>query len=79
MKSSIDMPQRPSGNDSSVTSSEMFDLALPVVREGEEPLPTADPTYAAQMRHARFLLRSQPPDFYARRLEAMNPERFTIP
>jgi hypothetical protein len=57
----------------------MFDLALPVVREGEEPLPTPDPTYAAQMRHARFLLRSQPPDFYARRLEAMNPARFTIP
>ena len=57
----------------------MFDLDLPVVREGEEPLATPEPTYAAQMRHARFLLRSQPPDFYARRLEAMNPERFTLP
>ena len=43
-KSSVDMPQRPSGNGSSVTSSEMFDLALPVVREGEEPLPTPEPT-----------------------------------
>jgi hypothetical protein len=57
----------------------MFDLALPVVREGEEPLPTSEPSYAAQMRHARFLQRSQPPDFYTRRLEAMNPARFTIP
>ncbi len=57
----------------------MFDLALPVVREGEEPLPAPEPTYAAQMRHARFLLRAQPPDFYDRRLAAMNPQPFQLP
>ena len=56
----------------------MFDLDLPVVREGEEPLPTPAATYVAQMRHAQFLLRSQPPDFYARRLEGMNPARFSL-
>ncbi len=54
----------------------MFDLALPIVRDGEEPLPSPEPSYAAQMRHARFLLRAQPPGFYQERLEAMNPERF---
>lgn len=56
----------------------MFDLNLPAVRDGEEPLATPEPTYAAQMRHARFLLRSQPPDFYDRRREAMNPARFSL-
>ncbi len=57
----------------------MFDLALPVVREDEEPLPTPEPTYAAQMRHARFLLRAQAADFYDRRLAAMNPAPFRLP
>ena len=73
------MPQRVSENDSSTTLAEIFELNLPVVQPGEEPLPTPRPSYEAQMRHAQFLLRAQPAGFHARRLAAMNPEPFHLP
>ena len=73
------MPRPASKNDSSTISHEIFDLNLPIVHPGEEPLPSPQPSYDMQMQHARFLLRAQPRDFYARRLAAMNPARFRLP
>jgi hypothetical protein len=52
------MPPTPPGNDSAAISSSLFDLDLPVVREGEEPLPLEEPSYEFMPAHARFLLES---------------------
>lgn len=52
------MPYQPSENDSSETLGNLFDLNLPVVREGEGPLPAPRPTWQAKMAHAEFLRRS---------------------
>ena len=70
------MPRRVLKTDSSTISNEIFDLNLPIVHPGEEPLPSPQPSYDMQMQHARFLLRAQPRDFYAHRLVAMNSEPF---
>lgn len=39
-------------------SNSLFDLNLPVVREGEEPLPLKEPSYELMREHALFLIRS---------------------
>lgn len=69
------MPVPPSVNGSVVTSSSLFDLNLPVVREGEGPTPAPVPSYEAMLAHARFLLRSD-----RRRSEPSrpNPEVFVL-
>jgi len=45
---------------SSTTSDSLHDLDLPVVREGEEPLPLDEPSYELTHAHALWLLRSAP-------------------
>jgi hypothetical protein len=72
------MPQRASKNDSSATSKTLFELDLPVVGTKDAPLPHPEPSFELQMQHAEFVLRSQPPDFYEKRLAAMNPEPFVL-
>lgn len=72
------MPHQPSANASSATSERIFDLNLPEVEPGNEPLPHPEPSYELQWRHARFLIKSQPTDFWDRRLELMNPEPFVL-
>ena len=52
------MPVPPSESASGATSKSLFDLDLPVIREGEEPLPSPAPSYELMLAHARFLLRS---------------------
>jgi hypothetical protein len=52
------MPPTPSENASAATSRSLYDLDLPVVREGEEPLPLEEPSYEFMLAHARFLLNS---------------------
>lgn len=37
---------------------DIYDLDLPVVREGEEPLPLGEPSYELMLAHARFLIDS---------------------
>lgn len=39
-----------------MTSSSLFDLDLPVVKEGNEPEPAPAPSYETLLEHARFLL-----------------------
>jgi len=39
-----------------MTSSSLFDLDLPVVKEGNEPEPATAPSYETLLEHARFLL-----------------------
>ena len=67
------MQPTPSANDSYKTSISLFDLDLPVVREGEGPLPLEEPSYELMLQHARFLLRSggQP-------ISRPNPEPFVL-
>jgi hypothetical protein len=43
-----------------MTSSSLYDLDLPVVREGEGPLPAPAPSYETMLAHARFLIKSAP-------------------
>ncbi|MDD5200349.1 MAG: hypothetical protein PHC88_11175 [Terrimicrobiaceae bacterium] len=52
------MPVPPSANGSAATSGSLFDLDLPVVREGEAPWPAPAPSYETMLAHARFLLDS---------------------
>jgi len=52
------MPQNPSENDSNATWASSFDLDLPVVREGEGPIPASPPSYELMLMHARFLVDS---------------------
>jgi len=52
------MPHQPSGNASSETSDSLFDLNLPVVGEGEGPLPAPPPSYQTMLAHAAFLRRN---------------------
>ena len=73
------MPHPASKSDSSATSSGLFDLDLPEVATGEGPLPNPEPTFAAQIEHAVFLLSTRRPDFYEKRLARMNPEPFRLP
>lgn len=73
------MPHPVSKNDSSAISSGLFDLDLPEVVEGEGPLPNPEPTFAAQIEHAMFLLSTRRPDFYEQRLARMNSEPFRFP
>lgn len=72
------MPHQASANDSLVISDDLFDLSLPEIQDGEGPVPQPEPSFALQMRHARFLLVSGGRNQYADRLEAMNPEPFTL-
>jgi hypothetical protein len=67
------MPRQRSANDSCATSSDLFDLDLPVVREGEAPEAAPPPSYEAMLAHARFLLES---GLAARR--SPNPEPFVM-
>jgi hypothetical protein len=57
----------------------LFDFDLPDVGVGEGPLPNPEPTFAAQIEHALFLLSTRRPDFYEQRLARMNPEPFRLP
>jgi hypothetical protein len=52
------MPATPPGSGSAATSSSLFDLDLPVVREGEAPEPAPAPSYELMLAHARFLIDS---------------------
>ncbi len=72
------MPHPASENDSSVISDDLFDLDLPEIKDGEGPLACPAPSFDLQMRHARFLLSTQPADFYEKRLASMNPEPFVL-
>jgi hypothetical protein len=69
------MAPTPSAPVSSATSDSLYDLDLPVVREGEEPLPLEEPSYELMRAHARWLLRSQPPHSPAAQ---PNPEPFVL-
>jgi hypothetical protein len=44
-----------------VTSDSIYDFDLPVVREGEGPLPLDEPSYELQRAHALWLLRATTP------------------
>ncbi len=59
-------------------SEDIYNLNLPIIHEGEEPLPLGPPTYEAQMAHARFLIRNAASDFWEKRLARMNPEPFRL-
>jgi hypothetical protein len=57
----------------------LFDLNLPEIGPGDEPLPAPAPGWKEQFAHAEFLLSCQPPDFHEKRLARMNPEPFVLP
>jgi hypothetical protein len=69
------MAQTPSAKDSDATSDSLYDLNLPVVREGEEPLPLEEPSYELMRAHALWLLRTQKPPLEPSR---PNPEPFVL-
>lgn len=69
------MDQTPSANSSAATSGSIYDLDLPVVREGEEPLPLEEPSYELQRAHALWLLRATTPPHPP---SIPNPEPFTL-
>ncbi len=73
------MPQTAYENDCSPISNDLFDLDLPVIGPGEEPLPSPKANFLEQMAHAHFLLSCQPTDFFKKRLAQMNPEPFVMP
>jgi hypothetical protein len=73
------MPQNPSANACSPISNDLFDLNLPEIGPGDEPLPAPAPGWKEQFAHAEFLLSCQPPDFHEKRLARMNPEPFVMP
>ena len=50
------MPHPASENDSSATSSDLFDLNLPEIGPGEGPLDHPEPTFDEQIEHAKMLL-----------------------
>jgi hypothetical protein len=50
------MPRPASENDSSATSSDLFDLNLPEIGPGEGPLDHPEPTFDEQIAHAKMLL-----------------------
>jgi len=52
------MPTPPSVNGFTATSNSLFDLDLPVIREGEGPGAAPSPSYELALVHARFLLDS---------------------
>lgn len=75
------MPHPPSEPDSSGTpgkfsKEELFDLNLPEVRPGEEPLPSEGFTYEAQMAHARFLLSTKSEAYFEEREKLRQTEPF---
>lgn len=76
------MPHTPSKNDSSGTcpdnTESLFDLNLPVVEEGDEPLLPENPSWEAQMAHARFLISTKTPEYWEERLARMNTEPFEM-
>lgn len=72
------MPPKASVNACSATFDDMFDLNLPEIKEGEEPLPSPKPGWEEQFAHAEFLLSCQSPDFHEKRLTRMNPEPFVF-
>ncbi len=55
------MAPTPSESGSHATSDSLYDLGLPVVREGEEPLPLEEPSYELMRAHAWWLLHTQSP------------------
>jgi hypothetical protein len=50
------MPHQASENDSSATSSDLFDLNLPEIGPGEGPIDHPEPTFDEQIAHAKMLL-----------------------
>jgi len=69
------MAQTPSASASGVTSDNIYDLDLPIVREGEEPLPHDEPSYELMRAHALWLLRAQSP---LPQSPAPNPKPFVL-
>jgi hypothetical protein len=67
------MPPTPPGNGSAATSSSLYDLDLPVVREVEAPEPAPTPSYELMLAHARFLI-----DFGLASHRQPNPEPFVL-
>ncbi len=59
-----------------MNSDSVYDLNLPLVREGEEPLPLDSPTEEAQFAHARFLASGKSAEFWEERRARMNPKPF---
>jgi hypothetical protein len=57
---------------------DLYDLNLPKVPPGQEPLPSPPATLEAIFAHARLLLKNLPPDFWEKRREQMNPEPFEM-
>jgi hypothetical protein len=68
-----------SGKDSKETFSveNIYDLNLPEVKPGEEPLPSRAPSYKRMMAHAKILIRMGRPSAEERRA-MMNPEPFRM-
>ena len=60
---------------SNAISGSLYDLDLPVVREGEEPLPLEEPSYELMRAHALWLLRATSP---RPETSAPNPEPFVL-
>jgi hypothetical protein len=56
----------------------LFELNLPQIAPGEEPLPAPTPSWEEQFAHAEFLLSCQPSGFHEQRLARMNPEPFVL-
>ena len=72
------MPQKASANASPTISNGLFELNLPEIAPGEEPLPSPTPGWEEQFAHAEFLLSCQPSGFHEQRLARMNPEPFAL-
>jgi len=50
------MPHPASETDFSATSTDLFDLNLPEIAEGEGPIDHPEPTFDEQIAHAKMLL-----------------------
>ncbi len=78
------MPLNMSGDDYSKSSSsrtsdgDKYDLNLPEIGPGEEPLPHCPPNSEALANHIRLLLRSRPKLSVEERAARKNPEPFRI-
>ena len=79
------MPQNKSDDDCSkkspdspATEADRFDLNLPVIGPGEEPLPHRQPHPAALANHIRALLRSRRKLSAEERAADKNPEPFRL-
>lgn len=82
LKFSNTMPHLLSKKDSYETSPDfagsLFDLNLPLVEEGNEPLSPGNLSWEAQMAHARFLIATKTPEYWERRSAMMHAEPFVL-